>query len=230
VRRVALLLVAFGVALTSCGADSNTATTGTLDTSTIVEATLRVRASGCGPRTGLGTGTSIGDGLVVTAAHVVGGATEVELVDHRGEVTPADVVWFDPALDVAALRPVVAPSRSVVLRDTPAAEGDSGMIAIPSADNSIELREIEVEQRATILTTDIYRDTDVRRPGLRIAATVEPGNSGAMVHLPDGGVGIVWSRSAERADQAWTVDLPDELVQRKTRSELVEPVDIGPCP
>ena len=38
-----------------------------------------------------------------------------------------------------------------------------------------ELLEVEVVQRVTILTTDIYRDTDVERSGLRIAATVEPG-------------------------------------------------------
>jgi S1-C subfamily serine protease len=227
VRGAALLLVAFGIVMTSCGADSNTST---FDTSAIIDATLRVRASGCGPRTGLGTGTAIGDGLVVTAAHVVGGSTGVELVDHRGAATPADVVWFDPDLDIAAVRPADAPSRFVTLRGPPASEGDTGVIAIPLADHSIELRAIDVEQRVTILTTDIYRDADVQRPGLRIAATVEPGDSGAMVHLPDGGVGIVWSRSAERADQAWTVDLPDELVQREPRSDLVEPVDVGPCP
>ncbi len=55
---------------------------------TISEATVRVRADGCGPRTELGVGTSIGDGLVVTAAHVVAGAERVEIVDHLGLRSP----------------------------------------------------------------------------------------------------------------------------------------------
>lgn len=222
-RGVALLLVC-GAALTGCGA------TPTIDTESVSTATLRVRADGCGPRTELGTGTSIGDGLVVTAAHVVAGATQVEVIDGRGDTLAADVVWFDPALDVAALRPISALGGSATLRDTPGREGDRGVIAMWSTDDTIELQQVDVVQRVTILTTDIYRDTDVERPGLRITATVEPGDSGAMVHLPDGGVGIVWSRSTQRADQAWTVDVPEVLVRPELRSELVEPVDTGPCP
>lgn len=222
-RSVALLL-ACGAALSGCG------TTPGIDTGSVSNATLRVRADGCGPRTELGTGTSIGDGLVVTAAHVVAGANQAEVIDRRGDTLTADVVWFDPALDVAALRPSSAPSGSVTLRGTPGREGDSGVIAVWSADGSIELQEVDVVQRVTILTTDIYGNIEVERPGLRITAGVEPGDSGAMVHLPDGGVGIVWSRSTERADQAWTVDVPEVLVRRELRSELVEPVDTGPCP
>ena len=222
--RTVVLLFAVGLVLTGCGATSN------VDIESISDATLRVRADGCGPRTEFGTGTSIGDGVVVTAAHVVAGATQVEVIDGRGDAHPADVVWFDPALDVAALRPISAPSESTMLRTAPASAGDAGVIATWSADDSVELLDVEVVQRVTILTTDIYRDTDVERPGLRITATIEPGDSGAMVHLPDGGVGIVWSRSTERADQAWTVDVPDVLTRRDARSELVGPVDTGPCP
>ena len=222
-RSVALLL-ACGAALAGCGA------TPSIDAESVSNATLRVRADGCGPRTELGTGTSIDDGLVVTAAHVVAGATQVEVIDGRGDARAADVVFFDPALDVAALRPTSAPNGAATLRGTPGRVGDSGVIAAWSTGGSIELQEVDVVQRVTILTTDIYGDIDVERPGLRITATVEPGDSGAMVHLPDGGVGIVWSRSTERADQAWTVDVPEELVRRELRSQLVEPVDTGPCP
>jgi len=224
VRSVALLVALSTAAAVSCGNDSG------VDDDTIAEATVRVRADGCGPRTELGTGTSIGDGLVVTAAHVVAGAERVEVVDQLGDPVEAEVVLFDPALDVAALRPITAPSPPVPLRADRAAEGDTGVIAIASTDGSIELVDVEVMQRVTILTTDIYRDEAVQRPGLRIAVSVEPGDSGAMVHLEGGGAGIVWSRSTESSDQAWTVDLPDELLEPASRRALVEPVDTGPCP
>ena len=220
--RLLALSMVLGGAAASCGESTN-------DHSTILESTVRVRADGCGPRTELGVGTSIGDGLVVTAAHVVAGAERVEIVDTLGTTTSADVVFFDPVLDVAALRPVTPMEASAPLRADPAAEDDIGVVAIGSVDGPIELVDVEVVQRVTILTTDIYREEQVRRPGLRVSVTVEPGDSGAMVHLPDGGVGIVWSRSTETADQAWTVDLPEELVRGASRRTLATPVDTGRC-
>jgi len=196
---------------------------------TIAEATVRVRADGCGPRTELGVGTSIGDGLVVTAAHVVAGSDHVEVVGGFGAPVGADVVFFDPALDVAALRPAAPVGRPAPIRGERADEGDIGLIAIASDDGSIELVEVEVVQQVTILTTDIYRDASVERPGLRVAVDVSPGDSGAMVHLTGGGVGIVWSRSTESTDRAWTVDVPTELLDATSRRSLRSPVDTGAC-
>jgi hypothetical protein len=100
---------------------------------------------------------------------------------------------------------------------------------VAATDGSVDLLDVEVVQRATILTTDIYREGQVRRPGLRVSATVEPGNSGAMVHLDGGGVGVVWSRSADRADQAWTVELPDVLRHEESRRGLTESIAPGRC-
>ncbi len=233
VRSVALLLALGAAAMTSCGDASGGDDAGGgdagVDDETITEATVLVRADGCGPRTELGVGTSIGDGLVVTAAHVVAGADRVEVVDRRGDTTAAEVVMLDPVLDVAALRPVTAPAASAALRADPAGGGEVGVIAIASTDGPVELVEVEVVQHVTILTTDIYRDEQVQRPGLRVAVAVEPGDSGAMVHLEGGGVGIVWSRSTENSEQAWTVDLPAELLEPASRRALTTPADTGPC-
>jgi len=220
---LALITMLSAVALASCD-DAG------IDTESIAAATVRVRAVGCGPRTELGVGTSIGDGVVVTAAHVVAGAGRVEVVDQLGQTTAADVVFFDPALDVAALRPAVAPPASVALRHDRPDEGETGVMAIPTNDGSIRLVDVEVMQRTTIRTTDIYLDDEVQRSGLRLSAVVEPGDSGAMVHLAGGGVGIVWSRSTEASDRAWTVDLPAELSHQTSRRALVDPVGTGACP
>lgn len=217
------------VAATGCDSEPDGAAAD-LDRETISAATVRVRADGCGPRTELGTGTTIDDGLVVTAAHVVAGSERVEVVDRSGDTVAARVVMFDPTLDVAALRPVRDAVPPVELRIEPGREGEIGVTALTADDGSIELVDLEVQQRATIRTTDIYGDESVQRRGLRVAATIEPGDSGAMVHLPGGGVGIVWSRSTETVDQAWTVDLPDELLRPVSRRALATPVGTGPCP
>lgn len=233
--QIALVLIT-ALGLLACD-DSET---GELDRDrAAIDATVRVRADGCGPRTELGTGTRIGDGLIVTAAHVVAGSTRVEIVDGSGESSTAEVVLLDPDLDVAALRTDVARGAGVVesttgpdiaLRTGPATAGGIGVIAVVADDGSIELRDIEVLQRVTIATTDIYRRADVDRPGLRISADIHPGDSGAMVHLDGGGVGIVWSRSTTTRAQAWTVDLPAELLDASTHERLADPVDTGVCP
>jgi S1-C subfamily serine protease len=212
-------------ATSGCGSDDVT----DADLDAIVDSTVRVRADGCGPRTELGTGTSIADGLVVTAAHVVAGADRVEIIDGSGTALVAEVVLFDPDLDVAALRPSTDIGTSVVLRDDGGGQGDVGIVALISTDGIAEPLAVEVLQRAVIRTTDIYREQPVERTGLRLDVSVEPGDSGAMVHLPGGGVGIVWSRSTTAEDQAWTVDLPIELREGSTRRELMDGVDVGPC-
>lgn len=224
-RRLAAAIVAATLlTVTGCGSHRDP------DLEAIVASTVRVRADGCGPRTELGTGTSIPDGLVVTAAHVVAGADRVEIVDRPGTAIAAEVVLFDPDLDVAALRPSTDIGGSVLLRDEVGRRGEGGVVALISTDGSAETSDVEVLQRAVIRTTDIYRDRPVERPGLRLNVSVEPGDSGAMVHLPGGGVGIVWGRSMTAEDRAWTVDLPIELLEASTRRALVDDVDVGRCP
>lgn len=214
-------------------ASPSTSASTTPDADTIIASTMRVQADGCGPRTELGTATAIGDGIVVTAAHVLAGSDRIALVDAAGQAIPVDVVLFDPDLDVAALRAADgAPAHTLTptpLRTERGAAGESGVLALVASDGSIDVHDVEVMQRVAIRTTDITRERDVERAGLRIAAAIEPGDSGAMVHLPGGGAGIVWSRSTNTDGQAWTVDLPPELVDATRRRALMSPVDTGPC-
>jgi hypothetical protein len=222
-RLGAATLTAVLITTTGCASDPGP------DRRSISDATVRVRADGCGPRTELGTGTVIADGLVVTAAHVVAGAQHVEVVDRLGDAIASEVVLFDPELDVAALRPIIEAGSPAPLRSDPGRQGENGLVALVAADGSMEMRAFEVLQRVTIDTTDIYRGEPVQRRGLRVALTVAPGDSGAMVHLAGGGAGIVWSRSTATRDQAWTVDLPAELLDASLRRSLSTPVDTGPC-
>lgn len=54
--------------------------------------------------TGHGSGVHIGNGYILTAAHVVAGDQTVKVMaSHNGE-EPADVLWVNKAHDVALLR------------------------------------------------------------------------------------------------------------------------------
>lgn len=199
------------------------------DEPAIAAATVQVRADGCGPRTALGTGTSIADGLVVTAAHVVAGSDHVDVVTDDASTIAAHVVLFDPDLDLAVLRPQASIGSGVDLDDERPRAGASGVIAVLGLDGTATLVAVTIVRPVTIRTTDIYREESVRRPGFAIDARVAPGDSGAMVHLPGGGVGVVWARSNVDDDQAWAIDIPATLRRSSDRRALVTPVDTGPC-
>lgn len=189
---------------------------------------VRIEASGCGPTDRNGMATAIDDDLLVTAAHVVAGADTVEVVDADGRRLTAEVVTFDPLLDIAALRVSDATVATVPIRPERAARDERGAVVVSDVDDALEWVEVTVVRRATIETSDIYRDADVTRAGFEIDASIEPGDSGAAVHLPGGIAGIVWARSTVNPDRAWAIDIPDQFLDDAAAAD--SPVDTGPCP
>jgi S1-C subfamily serine protease len=53
---------------------------------------------------GHGSGVHIGDGFIVTAAHVVGQSTDVQIKSKDGMMRKADVLWVNTTYDIALLR------------------------------------------------------------------------------------------------------------------------------
>lgn len=238
-RSVLGVAVIGALALASCGNDgpSNESTTSVaailaVDRDAAVASAIDVRASGCGPRVRFGSGTNIADGLILTVAHVVAGADTVDVIDTDGVTSSAEVVFFDPDLDVAALRPAVPIGVPAPLRAEPARADELGIIVLPRLVSDVvetEIIDVRILRPVTILTTDIYLDNDVERQGFEVEAPIDQGDSGALVHLPGGGVGVIWARSTANADRAWAVNIPDPLLDPTTRSELQQPVDNGQC-
>jgi S1-C subfamily serine protease len=145
------------------------------------------------------TGIAAGDGRVLTVAHALTGHA-------RGAVRvagrPARILRVDDRLDLAllAVPGVRAPevrlgggARRVtlgVLREgRPAPLGGA------------------VRRRVVIRFRDQPSDPPKVRPGLEVAARIDPGDSGAPVLDGHGRVlGVVYARSRDREDTAWAVD------------------------
>ncbi len=53
---------------------------------------------------GHGSGSHIGNRLILTAAHVVDGQTSIEVETHDGKKMPARVLWVAKAFDVAVIQ------------------------------------------------------------------------------------------------------------------------------
>ena len=139
---------------------------------------------------GQGTGSGFvvsSDGLIVTNAHVVEGASEVAVkVGTGGEQLPAEIVGIDPSRDLALLH--------VDANDLPALElGDSGKVEVGDATYAIG-NPFGLDHT---FTTGIVSalDRSLQAPdgatiegGIQTDAAINPGNSGGPLLDADGKV------------------------------------------
>ncbi|WP_040492133.1 trypsin-like peptidase domain-containing protein [Ilumatobacter nonamiensis] len=202
------------------------------DRTVAAESALDVRANGCGPREGFGTAALVSDDRAVTAAHVVAGADDVRVIDQTGTEHPADVVFFDPDLDVAVL---AVPDDLGTPLDVSSEAPDAGAAGVVGfsrlEDGTVRVRVVDVEvlRNVNIATTDIYLDADVDRPGFEVDAEIDPGDSGGVVVIDGKAAGIIWARSNANEGRAWAIDIPDAIGDRAQLATLTDPVDTGSC-
>jgi S1-C subfamily serine protease len=158
---------------------------------------LRVSVAKDGLLPEIATGVATGDGRVLTVAHALDGRHAVTVGGR-----PARVVRIDRGLDLALL--TVPGLRAPALR----VGGDAGRAGL------MVLR----DGRARSLAGTIRRHVLVRwreqpgdppseRPGLELAATVDPGDSGAPVLDARGRLlGVLYARADDDDGTAWAVD------------------------
>jgi S1-C subfamily serine protease len=144
----------------------------------------------------------VDDGLVLTAAHVVAGATSID-VSHAGRTEPGTLVAFDPRNDLAML--LVAGDLAAPIRLGSNDGSTTGSAVVFRAGAAVALP-VEVVRSVNIDTTDIYDEAKVSRPGYELRVQIEAGDSGAGVIIDGKAVAVLWSRSRERDDRAWAID------------------------
>ncbi len=218
------------VALAACAGSTPTEPATLTDAS--VSALLDVRASGCQTNVGLGTASLIDDTLALTAAHVVAGADAVSVIDLDGLEHAAEVVWFDPDLDLAALRVPAGIATPLEIQPDDVDDVDRGVVAVSRGefdDRVVTTSDVDVLRHVNVETTDIYLEREVVRPGFELTGDIEPGDSGTVVVGPDGAAGVVWSRSTRTTGRAWAVDIPAEFRDSTFLDSLDAPVELGPC-
>ena len=122
-------------------------------------------------------------GRVVTNYHVVEGAPEIVVVDVDGRRSPATLLGFDPANDLAVLQ---VDAALVTVRPVPLADSDAVVVGEPvvAIGNPFGLQ--------TSLTTGVVSAIERTRPGLELNgrpqrgliqtdAAINPGNSGGVL-------------------------------------------------
>jgi len=180
----------------------------TLGVQHAASATVKVVSAGCG---GLvtGSGFPIGDGLIVTNAHVVSGTTDHRIQTADGTVLPASVVYFDPEVDIAILR--VPGLAGPGLELAGGGRGTTGAVIGYPGGGQERVEPAVIDGAVNAQGRDIYSANLVTRQIYVLQSHVRPGNSGGpIVDLQGRVLGIVFATSASQPDQAYA--LTDEQI------------------
>jgi S1-C subfamily serine protease len=129
------------------------------------------------PQQGLGTGViANADGTVLTARHVIAGATDIRLTYADGTTSAATVASENPAQDIATLKPATLPETLV-----PAVLGGGPAVGDPvvAIGNPLGLRESTSSGVVSGLDRQAASEGSAGITGLiQFDAAVNPGNSG----------------------------------------------------
>lgn len=147
-----------------------------------------VRATGACDGTHLGTGFFVSPHDVVTAAHVVAGATTVTV---QGRL--AVVVAFDANRDLAVLWTGTPTSSWLSLDAAPSSGQAAAIVGYPTGGPE-RVQPAGVEGTIVATGPDLYNRARVTRSIVVLSAAVQPGNSGSPVVVHGRAVAVVISR------------------------------------
>jgi S1-C subfamily serine protease len=170
-----------------------------------------------------GSGWVVAPGLVVTAAHVVAGASQVFVTRADGVSTPADPVLFDGHNDLAFLR-ISAPGLPRLALADPQDNASAIVLGYPGG-GPFTRTAARVGRTSTFLARD-YQEKIAWRTITSVRARIRAGDSGGPLIAPDGRVeGTVFARK-EGADVGYVTPT------RVLRNDLTKPlhhVSTGAC-
>jgi S1-C subfamily serine protease len=183
---------------------------------------VRVFGTACGLGVA-GSGWVAGDGLVVTAAHVVAGESDTTVVPPGGSSLHATVVAFDAANDVAVLR--VDGLKRPPLRVTDAQRGDPVAILGYPGDGAFRAVPGRMGTTLAVLGGDAYGKR-VLRTVTAFRGVVRHGDSGGPV--VDASGAVVTTVFAARVGSEDGYGVPTSIV-RKALAGARGPVSTGGC-
>lgn len=171
--------------------------------------TVNVEAVACG-RIQEGSGFTSVDGIVVTNAHVVAGASEVRVLDPTGARTAATVVHFDGARDLALLDVPGLGQRPLPLGGAEVGD-EAAVFGHPGGQDQLRIAPAGIQERITAVGRDIHGDGQVSRQVFVLAAELAQGDSGAALVDPAGNVvGVAFAIAPDRPQTAYALTV-DEL-------------------
>ena len=193
-----------------------------------VDSVARVVTRACDVQV-TGTAFIVAPGYLVTNAHVVAGASAIRLATADG-VADAEVVLFDPDLDIAVLVAPDVEGPSLDFAEGVPKRGTAGAALGFAGGGPLVVMPAGVAGAYPATGRDIYDEERVTRDILGLRAAVEPGDSGGPLVLEDGTVGGVVFAEARTEESVGYALAPDDVDERVAPAiGRTSPVDVGPC-
>lgn len=194
---------------------------------------VRGRAPSCA-RQLEGTGFVIGPELVLTNAHVVAGTSEtaVEVQGRRGRISeePAEVVLYDPAIDLAVLRVPDLDADPLVFEPRPATTGEDAVVLGYPLDGPFTATAAKIRSMINLKGPNIYDNGEVTREVYTVRAVVRSGNSGGPMIAPDGRVlGVVFGAALDDQETGFVLTNSQVAGVVQAAPGLQREVDTGNC-
>ncbi|WP_219420130.1 MarP family serine protease [Pseudonocardia nigra] len=201
----------------------------------VVDSVLKIRgrAPSCS-RQLEGTGFVIGPQLVLTNAHVVAGTSETgaEVLNSRGRIVEldAEVVLYDPAVDLAVLRVPDLQAEPLVFEPEPATPGDDAIILGYPLDGPFTATAAKIRSMISLRGPDIYDGGEVTREVYTVRAVVQSGNSGGPMISPSGRViGVVFGAALDDKETGFVLTVDQVAAAVQAAPGLMAEVDTGSC-
>jgi S1-C subfamily serine protease len=151
-----------------------------------------------------GTGFLYSPGRMMTNAHVVAGVSDPQVRVGTRNV-PAEVVYYNPDLDVAVLR-VPSLDGPHLTFDLHGAPKQSGAVLGFPQDGPFDAEPARIRSEQRLRSPDIYGRGTVTREVYAIRAQVRPGNSGGPLVSTAGQVlGVVFAASVSDGDTGYAL-------------------------
>ena len=143
--------------------------------------------------------------LVLTAAHVVAGATESRVVDAAGEHRAIPVV-VDPLSDVAVLYVEAISDPTIAISDHAADRGTLGVLLGYPNGGALQATPTVVLANERAESHDIYGQRSTVRQILEVQALILPGSSGGPLVDSQGRlIGMVFGESQDDPGIGYTL-------------------------
>lgn len=166
---------------------------------------------------------------LLTNAHVVAGANQVQLQTPAGPLT-AHVVLFDPGRDIAVLWVPGLTARPLSLASTVASSGQDAIVLGFPQDGPFDVRPARIRDRERISGHDIYGQLSVDRDIYTIRSVVRAGNSGGPLIDTRGAVlGIVFASALDSADTGFVLTAQEAASDAATGRTAMTDVSTGDC-
>ena len=164
----------------------------------------------------------------MTNAHVVAGVDDPE-VEIDGTTEPADVVYYNPDLDVAVLSLDTGNLDGLPFDTTAEAEDGVAILGYPQ-DGPFDVQPGRIRSEQRLRSPNIYGDGTVIREVFSVRGLVRPGNSGGPIVDSDGDVvGVVFAASVTDEDTGYALTAEQVSESAEAGRNSSNEVSTGDC-